>query len=216
MNQHEDNTVVRAGTVIAPTFYEGHEHSEGDFRMHLRNYTYMTDQGPVTGIVGSVMFTIDRPAKVVWPYLSDFNQWEGPLGINYSGGPLGDQYANEEHGLGEERVRISFEAMGDMVLERVVLRVIPEHLLILHAPIPADGSSGGISPGFDVFTLNEYDGKTTVTGHMEHASRSTDETEAEALERSDWSPPQYDMVASVERWKGMFVPTLKALVYESS
>ena len=206
---------VQAGTVSAPTWYDGIDHNEGDFGFHLKNFTYMTVKGPVVGIIGSVMFTIDRPAKEVWPYLKDFNSFEGPYGIRYEGkdGNLvawGDLYTSEEHDLGQETLTYGGTKNTWKSVPSSVIRVIPEHLLVLFENIPADGSTDGMSPGFHVFTLNEHGGQSIVYGIMEHSERSNAKTEAEALAGSRWGPKQYDQAASLGRWK-QFVPTLKDL-----
>lgn len=217
MNQHKGGTTGRVGTVSAPNFYEGIAYSKDDFKFHLENFTYMTGKGPVAGIVGSVMFTLDRPAKVVWPYLKDFNSFEGPHGIKYTGedGSLvawGDLYTSEEHDLGQKTLKYGGSDNTYRSVPSRVLRVVPEHLLVLFETIPADGSTDGMSPGFHTFTLVEHDGKSTVTGIMEHVIRTKDKTEEEALARSHWGPKQYNMSESLGRWKDDFVPTLRALV----
>jgi hypothetical protein len=90
-----------------------------------------------------------------------------------------------------------------------VLRVIPEYLIVAFQPVPEDGSTGGISPGFHVVTLNEHGGKTMVTFLMEHASRSKTVTEEEAL-----FPWRRLAAESHQKWRDIFIPTLKRLIYQ--
>jgi hypothetical protein len=75
--------------------------------------------------------------------------------------------------------------------------------------VPADGSNGGISPGFHVITLNEHDRKTVVTFYTEHSSRTTDKTEEEAL-----APFRETAEETLRRFRDDFIPTLKRLVRE--
>ncbi|PWB80458.1 MAG: hypothetical protein C3F08_04355 [Candidatus Methylomirabilota bacterium] len=219
MNQPKGDTTVRAGTVTEPRFYEGLDYSEEGFSYRIRHYTHMTDGGPVVGLVASAMFTIDAPSNEVWPYLKDFNSFEGPYGIYYTG-VWGDLYASETHDLGQETLRygagrrttsIGLRTDWSSVPSRV-LRVIPEHLLTLFETIPEDGSTDGMSPGFHVFMLNGYDGKTVVTAIMEHSERMKGMTEEEARDRSRWGPKLYDNSESMKRWRDQFVPTIKELV----
>src|SRR5688572_26059738 len=73
------------GTALAPKFYEGPSVVHGDIRQHRRYYTYRIDSGKVAGYAVSVMFTIERPAKEVWPYFKDFNLWQNCRDHYYSG-----------------------------------------------------------------------------------------------------------------------------------
>ena len=216
MGQQKGDTAGRAGTIRAPRYYDRIDYKKDDFGYKQKNYTYMSAKGPVVGLVSSLICTIDRPSKDVWPYLKDFNSFEGPFGIRYAGedGSLvvwGDLYSSDEHDLGQETLTYGADTFTSVPSR--VLRVIPEHLLVLFETIPADGSTDGMSPGFHVFTLNEHRGQSFVSGIMEHAERTTDKTEEEALARARYGPKQYDRDASMRRWRDQFVPTLKALVY---
>ena len=168
------DTTVRAGTVTEPRFYEGLDYSEEGFSFRIRHYTHMTDAGLVVGLAASLMFTLDAPSNEVWPYMKDFNSFEGQYGIHYTG-VWGEMYTSEEHDLGQETFQYqgSYEGPDGVVnwssVPSRVIRVIPEHLLTLFETIPEDGSTGGISPGFHTFILNGHDGKTVVTAIMEHA-----------------------------------------------
>src|SRR5688572_6851454 len=57
----------------------------GDICLHTRLYTYKTDTGVVAGWTMSVMFTVERPAREVWPYVKDFNLWQNAYGHYYMG-----------------------------------------------------------------------------------------------------------------------------------
>jgi len=195
------------GTVPARTYYEGPADFNGDERIHARYFAYQTDAGLVVGDTYSIMFTIDRPAKDVWRYLKDFNLWQNEHNHYYSG-VLGD--------LEGKTFRLSNKPDDPGPHYYEVLKVIPEYLIVINQPIPADGSSaelpglGGISPGFHVFMLNEHDGKTTVSVFMQHAARAETKNEQEALE------PWREIVETdaQPKWREDFIRTLKRLVYE--
>jgi uncharacterized protein YndB with AHSA1/START domain len=196
-----------AATAQNPKYYDGPAETQGDVRLHQRYFTYPSDAGWVAGKCFNAMFTIERPAREVWPHLKDLNRWQNPYGHYYSG-VVGDLegktffISDKPNDPGPPKAAIwSYE----------VLRVIPEHAIVVTQPIPKDGSTGGIRPGFHVFTLNEHDGKTVVTVLMEHASRNKDMTEEEAL-----VPWQKMAPESQRKWRDSFIPTLKKLVYESA
>jgi len=183
-----------AGTALSPKYFEGPVYGKDDVRMHQRYFTYQADAGLVTGKNSNVMFTIDRPAKQVWSYLKDFNLWQNSYGYYYSG-VVGD---------------LEGQAFYPTRMHYQVLKVIPEHLITLFQPVPADGSNGGVSPGFHVFMLNEHDGKTGVSVLMSHATQAMGKTEEEAL-----GPWRKQAPESQRFWLEIFIPTLKRLIYES-
>jgi len=202
------------GTVLAPHYYEGPAPADfnvkGDVCLHERLYTYKTDAGLVAGWTMSVMFTIDRPAKDVWPYFKDFNRWQKN---HYYSGVVGDL---------EGKTYSLSDKPNDTELPhgREVLRVIPEYLIVTSALLPKDGADtglpglGGITPGFSVFLLNEHGGKTVVTVFMQHgsyASRTQDMRDEEALTpwRDETMAPEWQ-----RKWRDDFIPALKKLVYQ--
>ena len=217
MNQLKSDSTARAGTVTAPRYYDRIDYKRDDVAYKQKNYTYMSAKGPVVGLVSSLICTIDAPAKDVWPYLKDFNSFEGPFGIRYTGERdqlvvWGDLYTSEEHDLGQETLQYGGTKNTWKSVPSRVLRVIPEHLLVLFEEIPADGSSDGMSPGFHTITLNEHVGVSHISMMLEHGERLKYETEEEALDNSRWGPNKYDYSRSLSLWKDNFVPTLKALV----
>jgi hypothetical protein len=129
---------------------------------------------------------------------------------------VGDLYSSAECNLGEETFHISIHKPNEPaeIYPHVyqVLRVIPERLIVAFQPIPKEASStGGVSPGFHVFLLSEHVGKTVVTCIMEHASRTQDLSEEEALALC-----REDSQVAMRFWRDVFIPTLKKLVYDSS
>jgi hypothetical protein len=82
-------------------------------------------------------------------------------------------------------------------------------MLVLYQPIPEDGSTGGVSPGFHVITLSEFNGKTTVLSTTEHAMRVKDVSEEEAVEPWVSAAPGY-----IAMWRDHFIPNLRRLVDE--
>jgi uncharacterized protein YndB with AHSA1/START domain len=204
-------TTAAAGTVRAPRYYDGPSDVVGDVHLRIRYFAYDTEGGLVAGRNTSHFFTIDRPARDVWPVVSDFNLWHNPAGYFYSG-VLNELYARDDRDLGTGTFRITVRKEGEPDFETddyIVLNVVPEHLIVLFQPVPAGGGNGGISPGFHTITLNEHDGKTLVTFYTEHASRTTDKTEEEAL-----APFRTTADETLRRFRDVFIPTLKRLVEE--
>ena len=204
------------GTVRAPTYYEGHVAPDvnvsGDECLHTRLYTYRTEKGLVAGWTMSVIFTIDRSPREVWPYLKDFNLWQPG---HYYSGVVGDL---------EGQIYTSSYKPNDSQSEyrRQVLRVIPEHVIVSTGLVPPEGTGwpglpgvGGVSPSFSLFLLTEHGGKTIVNVFMEHAahaSRAPEITVQEAL------APWQDEKISQEwqrKWREDFIPALKTLVYQA-
>jgi hypothetical protein len=188
------------GTVLAPNYYEGPAEILGDVRLHQRYFTYKTDAGWVAGKTFNVMFTIERPAKDVWPRLKDFNPWQNSYGHYYSG-VVGD--------LEGKQFCISDKPNEPGPYQYEVVRVIPEQLIVVLQPLQEGGSTDAISPDCHVVMLSEHDGKTIVTFLMEHASRNKDMTEEEALDPWRKMAPE-----SQRKWRDIFIPTLKRLIYQ--
>jgi hypothetical protein len=192
------DAALTEGTELAPTFYEGPADVDGDVQMHQRYYTYRSPEGLVAGKTASVMFTVDRPARDVWPFLKDFNLWQNAYDHFYSG-VAGD--------LEGQRMSLSLQAGPFKGREMAydVIRTIPEHLIVLSQPTPEE--PGAVSPGFHVFMLNEHGGKTVVTVIMQHAALTQEDSDAAAL--ATWRELAPD---SQMKWREIFVPTLKQLI----
>jgi hypothetical protein len=200
------------GTVTAPIFHEGRADSQGDVKLRSQYMTYRTSEGVVAGVQLNVMFTLDRPAEVVWRYVRDSTLWQSGYGYHYTG-VMGDLYSREDLGLGTETFDIVVRKPGEPEAAfgpYILLHAIPEYLIVQFQPVPEDGSNGGISPGFHVTMLSEHDGRTTVTVNMEHLSRTTDRTPEEAL--ADWRAVMAK-ADGLDFWRDHFIPTLKELVY---
>jgi hypothetical protein len=202
---------MSTGTVSAPTWYEGPTDVDGDVHLRIRFFTYPTADGIVAGRNTNELFTIDRPARDVWPVVSDFNLWHNVSDYYYSG-VVRDLYTSEERVLGTGAFGITVrrrDEPDEVTDDYVVLKVVPEHLIVIFQPVPEDGGNGGVSPGFHVITLNEFGGRTTVTFYTEHASRSAAATEEEAL--AEWRAGADE---TLRRFRDDFIPTLKRLVLE--
>jgi hypothetical protein len=204
-------SVSGEGTVLAPTYYEGPFVIQDDVHIRRRYYTYRTEEGLVAGTTLSVMFTIDRPQREVWPYIKDFNLWQNPFTHFYSG-VIGDldgktfALSLDRNDLGKHRYQ--------------VVRVIPEHVIAIYQPALEENSPyipglGGISPGFHVFMLNEHAGKTVVTILMEHASYASGDPDMRVEEAlGPWrAGPGPE---GVRKWHEDFIPELKRLVYDGT
>lgn len=196
------------GTPLAPTFYDGPTHARDDVRIQIRFFTYNTPEGLVTGAASTVTFVIPQPAKAVWPILKDWNLWMNSYGYFWSG-VIGD--------LEGQLFRVSIRSNPNETPQLhpniyKVERAIPEHLLVISQPVPQDGSNGGISPGFHAYMLNGSPQETLVTAVMEHSSRTHDKTPQETLQFwRDLSREQ----EWLEKWRDIFIPTLKELACKS-
>lgn len=198
----------KAPTVQLPKYSEGPSDVTGDVSVRIRYVTYQTDQGLVAGRNNNDVFIIDKPAKDVWPYFKDFNVWQTGYGYHYTG-VVGDLEGSAVRivPINTPKDNNANETMLGTPYE--VLKVVPEHLIILYQPPPEDGSTGGISPGFHVFTLNEQAGKTVVTIFTSHASRAKDKTEEELL-----TPFRSGAEETLRKFRDSFIPALKKAVYD--
>lgn len=206
------------GTLKAPRFHQGAEFSGDDVHINTKYFTYDTADGLVGGYEIALTFTIDRPAAVVWPHFKDWERWQSAYDYYYSA-PPGDLYSSDQLDLGKETFRITAKnnpALMEMLGlppdgeyvsdDYVVLRVIPEHLIVVFQPVPA--GKGAVSPGFHTFLLREHGNATTITGNMEHAALS-DPSKSEEETLVYWR----DGAAEVVRfWSEIFIPDLKKLV----
>jgi hypothetical protein len=168
------------------------------------------------------VFTIDRPARDIWPFIKDFNLWEGSHFV-YSG-VIGDlegqtfflsaREAPPDPSKGYFEQALSAKRDPTQPLRRSpyiyqVLKVVPEHLIVFHQPVPIDGGNGGISPGFHLIVLDEHEGRTTVTFYTSHMTRATGKSEEEML-----APFRATTNDLISKFKDNFIPSLKKLVYE--
>jgi hypothetical protein len=185
------------GTERVVNWTEALSDAHGDVKIHQRFYSEDTQAGMVVGKTLSILFTIDRPAKDVWPHVKDFNPWQNEYGHYYSG-VIGD--------LEGQTFRIG-EAPDDLAGEHQyeVVRVIPQHLIFVLQPQTA---ATGQSPDSHTIMLNEHEGRSTVSIVMQHATLLPDPTkEAETL-------VYYREMAeeSQRKWRDIFIPTLKQQV----
>jgi hypothetical protein len=205
---------MTGGTVQTPNYHEcgWPAYVRDDVSLQTRLFTYMTAGGIVAGGIWNVMFTIDRPARDVWPHFKDWNRWMNSYGF-YWPGVVGDRYRREERDFEKGTFPLTVKKPNHLPEEArhyQLLRVLPEHLIVLYEPVPEDGSTGGVCPGIHIFMLNERSGKTIVTITLEHATRSQHGSQAEAI------VPWRDGSREVQRfWLEVFIPNLKRLVYES-
>jgi hypothetical protein len=209
MNQ--ERAVKRGGTLHAPHYLEAHKDQNDDVHLRTRLFTYDTDSGIVAGGVWNIVCTIDRPVKQVWPFFKDFNLWMNSYGY-YWPGVLGDMYTSEERDVDRKTFPITIKKPNEPPREvnlYQLVNVIPEHMIVLWQPIVEGHPHGGVSPGFNVFMLNEQAGKTLVTITMEHATRATGKTEEEAL--APWREIAKEVHAF---WRDIFIPNLRKLAYK--
>jgi hypothetical protein len=203
-NQKSAGFFSGEGAASRRRYQEGPVESCGDVHLRQRYYTCETDAGLIAGKDFNVMFTVDQPAKDVWRCLKDFNLWQNAYGYFYSG-VVGE--------LEGQTVYLTAKKDGQVLgpYPYHILRAIPEYLIVAFQPVPEDGTTGGISPGFHVMMLNEHDGKTTSTFLMEHGARTQGKTEEEALAPSRQQAPE-----SHRFWRDIFIPALKKLAEASN
>jgi len=183
------------------TYFDGPSEKIDGSQLRQRFFACRTPGGLIAGKDFNVMFVVDRPAKDVWRILKDFNLWQNSYGYFYS------------HIVGEmegQTVFLTAKLGGRTVgpLPYKVLRAVPELLIVAYQPVPENGGNGGISPGFHVIMLSEFERKTTVTVMMEHATRSEGLDEEQALAASRAQAPE-----SHRFWRDIFIPELIELIY---
>lgn len=196
------------GNVQSPNYHECcPADDQNDVSLRTRIFTYKTDRGIVSGAIWSVIITIDRPAKQVWPYIKNWNLWMSPF---HWPGVVGDLYKREERDFEKGTFRLTLPGTPPIEVNHYqLLSVIPEHLIVLYEPIVDGDDRGGISPGRQVYMLNERDGKTIVTITMEHSSRTQAKTQEEAADSWRGRGKQVQ-----QQWRDKFIPALKKLIYE--
>jgi hypothetical protein len=195
-----------SGTASSPKFRRAFDETIDDFRISGKCYSFDTDEGLVAGATTSLTCVIHRPAREVWPYFKDHTLWQDAYHHYYSG-VLGD--------IEGQSFAISVKP-NEFGRDRYeVVRVIPEHLIIMQQPIPDDDFSiapgqaqGGVSPGVMVFMLSEFGDETIVNAFMEHRYRTQELREPEAFEAFFWLPD------SLMKWRDVFIPALKMLAYD--
>jgi hypothetical protein len=196
------------GTASSPKFRVAFDEQHDDLKLSGRYYTFTDDVGLVAGATVDLTCTFDKPARDVWPYFKDHTLWQDAYHHYYSG-VLGD--------LEGGTFMINTEPRDWAKHRYDVLRVIPEHVIMVNQPIPGDDESysigaphpqGGVSPGCMVFMISEYGGQTVLNIFMEHRFRSTGLSEDEALGTFWWMPD------ALLKWREVFIPALKMLVYD--
>jgi hypothetical protein len=198
----EQEPVTMFSNIHSAEVYEGPFESNGDVHLRYGFYTYQAERGLVSAGILSVMFTLDRPPKDVWPYLKDFNLWQNSGDYYYSGvvGDMADEPFTLTIGKKDDPGRRELNGYK-------LLRVIPHHLILLSDPVPTDGSTGGVSPGIHPFVLTELNGNTVITLESDHAQVTQNASADEAL--ATWRQLGSKVFPI---WRDKFIPTLRKLV----
>jgi hypothetical protein len=204
------------GTADSFKWIDDYVDINGGDRMQSRFFTYRADVGVVAGKTMSVTFTVDRPARDVWPYLKDFNLWQNAAEYYYSG-VVGD--------LEGHTFRLSSDPNDNGPHQYEVVRVIPEYLIVLYQPVPKANDiggrwaigEGGVSGGFHAIGLEEVDGGTIISFRMQHASVMASASQADELTEEEAIAPWRTMSAATrKKWRDIFIPSLRKLVYDNS
>jgi hypothetical protein len=179
-------------------------------------FSYRNGTEDVVGTKTSVHFTIDRPAKEVWPIFQDFNQWQSQIGY-FMTGALGDREGDIEFLTGPKRENATIDQSQALK----VAYIIPEQAIVLHSPpwekVDKNGHRvGNRHEGKNVFMLTEVKGRTVVTAAMEHTfhyygpnSRSN---ASKGLAQKVQAAQEKKKKGSKDLWEKSFIPKLKELV----
>ncbi len=198
------------GTASSPKYRVAFDEQVDDLKLSGRYYTFNTDEGMVVGATVDITCTFDKPARDVWPYFKDHTLWQDAY-LHYYSGVLGD--------IEGKTFMINTEPRNFAKHRYEVVRVIPEHVIIVQQPIPGEDErysiaaghpQGGVHPGVMAFMLSEYGGQTVMNIFMEHRFRTKTLTEDEALATFWWMPD------ALLKWREVFIPALKMLVYDGS
>jgi hypothetical protein len=148
------------GNYETAVFTDGPDDVRDDVRM-TQHYIHDTPAGRMVGKTSNVTCVLQFAPAAGWPVIKDVNQWQNADSHYYSGvGP--DQYR--------------------------VVRVIPEHLIVLQQPGEWEGGAS-VADGFHVFVLTHDQQGSLITVLMQHARRVEDgEQEAEAPASSSRPP----------------------------
>jgi uncharacterized protein YndB with AHSA1/START domain len=161
-------------------------------QIRQRFFIYKEDGGIMSGDELSVMFTLDRPPREVWPYFKDFNVWHSAQ--NYYTAVVGD-CEGKTYRLGK-----SPNESAPFLYH--VVKVVPEHLILCTGPVPEESHT--FRDGIYVFMLTESEGGTRVTCFLQVATGPAKSTEEEVLKFWDGAGP-----GVLEKWRDGFIPTLR-------
>ena len=189
----------------------------GDDAVTVRRivFSYQNGMEEVVGTKTGVHFTLNRPVKDVWPVFQNFNLWQNHQGYFFSGA-FGDREGDLEFLMGPRE-----KASIDNTQAFTVQQIIPEQVIVLHAPpwelVNADGVRvGNRHEGKHVFMLNEVNGKTVVTAAMEHSyhyygPEAKTKAEIGLVEKIKISQERQKN-GKKDIWETAFVPKLKELL----
>jgi hypothetical protein len=207
---------IQEGTRQAPRWIDGLTEVGDDWRIRLRYFIYRTDLGLVSGCNLTANWTIDRPTPDVWPFLKDFNLWQSEYGHHYTG-VIGD--------LEGKTFRISATPNDGGPHQYEVLKVFPEYMIVVTQPVPESNDIGAevgiglgrIPAGFHIVALDDYNGQTTVNFQMNHESLMAEPADADSMSDDEALAPWRELSKSgVMKWRDVFIPTLRKLVYEAT
>ena len=155
-----------------------------------------------SSVIIQVQITIDRPASAVWPHLMQ-RDWIADYNYKTVAGEPGKVgHIRALYSPKEEQTDTPPKALS--LLKAV--KIVPEKLYYAENVPAAYGDS--VITGFNVYSLIEKDGKTTVTYTGGKESSTTSQNTYEATEKSF-----KDASLIVEkRWTEQYLPRLKALV----
>lgn len=212
--------VLRAeeGTFSAPAISEISLRQSDGATIRRVVYSYSDGAAEVVGTKTSVLFTLNRPVKDVWPVFRDFNKWQNAAGLFYSG-EFGDQEGKLEFMM-RQRDKPSIDTTQAFIVEHI----IPQSAIVLYSPLweatdEHGRKLGSRHEGKNVFMLTEVDGTTIVTAAMEHAYHyhgpEARRRAEEALSQRVKTAQDAKKSGAKDIWESDFIPALRALLDRS-
>ena len=150
------------------------------------------------------MFTIDQPAKKIWPYFRNFNLWMA--GSTYNTDNLEEEVGNTIYFSINDDKNFS-SVVEDTETFRKYMRVhkvVPEQLLVMDS-LTLDEKN--ISSPY-IFSFHEHGGKTTIRLFAVYAPAWIPKNKKDELVSS--LKVMFDNTDM--RWQDVYVPRLKQLV----
>jgi hypothetical protein len=204
------------GTFAAPKISDISVYGNKDTIIRRVVFSYVSDAEKTVGTKTSVYFTLNSPVKEVWPIFQNFNLWQNHKGYFYSGA-FGDRENELEYLMLGPRENASI----DNTQAFTVKQVIPEQLIVLHAPAweQADAKGklvGSRHEGKHAFMLTEVNGKTVITAAMEHsfhyAGPNAKKRAKAGLMQKIKTAQERKKKGSKDIWETAFIPKLKELL----
>lgn len=206
---------AKSGTRAKPEMHNVFVHGNDRIPLRREVISYLEDGNIVVGTILSLHFTLNKPAKEVWPIFQNFNLWQNQSGYYYSG-----DFGDSEGGLGylmfSSRPGASFDRSQAFIYQQV----IPEHSITAYAPAFESVDEKGVLRGYKhigkhSLMLTDIKGKTVVTAVFQHNNifGPDNHDKAKAYLASTVKAEQEKERKNIkDKWETSFEPKLRALV----